>query len=157
MSEQSTQPAPRNVGEQLPAILALAGLAERFPGLAPGYMTVSASGAIVTLQLQQPHEFESWRVALGVAAQDVALHTYKGSVWLDMTTAIGGVRLEVTGYGLPVAPDVAAVTPQADADCRYRSGQLVEQRHQVEDPAEPPLAVRVPEGRPLADLPGGAA
>lgn len=162
-----TDTAPlASIAEQRPVFVLLARLAEQFPGLPPAYVTAYRDHAAVSMWVDDAAGFEHWREALAIPAADVDLHVYALQTWVTAPTEVNGVCVELTA-DIPVPGHVAAVTPREDADRRYRVAQLDEQRHQLEDPAEPPLTaagpaaaaptVTIAKVQPLTSLQGGVA
>jgi hypothetical protein len=125
---------PRTLGDQRAAIGALAAMVGMFGGLPAGHISLYKDGQAIGLSLDSPAELEAWRVALGAGPESVELHVYTGSVWLSLDATFLGVRFEVHMHQVPVPFEVASVSLE---DARYRAAQLVEQRHQVVDSAEP--------------------
>jgi hypothetical protein len=159
MSEQSTDYGRyATITAQAPQFKALLFLARTFPTLPPAYVTGHPFGGLgIGLRVETATEAEAWRGALCVPPADVALHRYSDYTTIEFRTAVRGVRVDVHG-ATPLAPHLAAVSPAEDA--RRRAAALDVQRHEVEDPAVPPLAVAgpaVPTVRTLADAKGGTA
>jgi hypothetical protein len=126
-----------------PAVALLAEIVSAFPDLpAPAVVLHQQAEFGISLQLERGCDLEAWREALGVPPELLVLHVYASVVWAEATALVGGVRVQLYS-DLPVAPALAAVSPLLDAE-RRRSAALVEQRHQVEDAAVPPLAVADP-------------
>jgi hypothetical protein len=124
--------------EQQQAFAALDALAIAWPDLPAPYVTVHGhTPQQVGLQLDSPQEFEAWRSALGANPQDVVAHCRSRDAWLSVETRAHGVAVRLTGFGLGLTAE--QVVPQAEAVAARMAGLLAEQRHQVEDPAEPPL------------------
>jgi hypothetical protein len=143
MSEQPTGGrSAATIAEQLPAIESLAALAGMLGHLPGAYFTMHHVFANrLDVQADSPADFEVWREALQVPAETVELHTYKGGTWLKARTTFHETEVELTSHGLLIDPDDAKSTPQQDAE-RRRAARLDVQRHEVEDPAVPPLLVR---------------
>lgn len=147
-----------------PAVALLAEIVNTFPDLpSPAVVLHQEPELGITVQLQRSCDLEAWREALGIESQWLTLHTYTTAVWIDAAVLIGDVRVQLHSDA-PLAPHLAALSPAEDAE-RRRAAALVEQRHQVEDPAVPPLAFAEPTAasagafavRTLADAQGGAA
>jgi hypothetical protein len=153
MSEQPTggSPAEARVDGLRPAVALLAEIVSAFPDLpAPAVVLHREPALGVTVQLERGCDLEAWRGALGAGPGLVVLHVYAHTVWAEFAALVGGIRVVVYA-DVPVAPDVAGVLPAVDAE-RCRQARLDVQRHEVEDPAVPPLLVRT-----LADAPDAAA
>jgi hypothetical protein len=130
-----------SVADQRLAIGALAALSGMFGSLPAGHLTIYKNYATtVGLALDSAADLEAWRAALGFGPANVALHAHSGSTWLSMSGEFCGVTISAHMHQLSLSFDAAVVSPAEDAE-RFRAGQLVEQRHQVEDDAEPALCV----------------
>lgn len=155
MSEQPTDYGRyATIHEQQKQFETLLFLARTFPQLPSAYVTAHTFEGLPTgLRVENATEAEAWRVALCVPPADVALHRYSDYTTLEFRGAVRGVPVAVYA-ATPLAPHLAAVSPQEDAERRHRAALLV-QRHELDDPAVPPLAVAAPaapvEVRPLAD------
>ncbi|MFZ3494582.1 hypothetical protein ACODT5_15385 [Streptomyces sp. 5.8] len=94
--------------EQAPAINALAALVEAHGHLPLPFISLYSSLGVVSLQLDTPAEFEAWRCALDIPPSVVTLHAYAGSTWLAATSLFLGVKLQLSGHGLPVTVEQVA-------------------------------------------------
>jgi hypothetical protein len=129
------------LADQRPVIGALAALLTLNPDLPTGHVAVYAvGGGGIGISLDSAAAFEAWRMALGFGPACVEWHLHGGSVWLEMHGEAFGARFGVTVHRMPVSFAVASVLPAEDA--RLQAALLVEQRHQMDDPAEPPAAYR---------------
>jgi hypothetical protein len=131
------QPEPPTFAEQEAAVLALAAMAEAFPYLPvaeihlpwvyPGLLRISLHDTAA--------DFEAWREALNIPARAVELHQFKGSSWLAAAGAFSCASVELSGHVIP------PVEPRP-------SGQLLEQRHQL-DAADAGFRALAPTGGAL--------
>jgi hypothetical protein len=109
------------IGRQAPAVALLTELIAKFGDLPGGYVKIhqpvhADRPARLDLQLSAPHQFESWRAALGIAAADVNLYASTDAfVWLSAVSTIHGVPFELTGFGVPLTAKQAE-TPQTAAE-----------------------------------------
>ncbi|MFD9369612.1 hypothetical protein ACFWA6_18235 [Streptomyces sp. NPDC060020] len=99
--------------EQAPTINALAALAAAYGHLPVPYITVQTTGPAVDLQLDCPADFEAWRSALGVAPAAVTLHAYAGQTWLATNTLFRGIKVVLSGHGLPITVEQARTSQVA--------------------------------------------
>jgi hypothetical protein len=157
VSEQSTYGDPATIGDQFAGVRAVAWLTESMSHLPAAYITIpSHSVASVRFGLRSTSDFEAWRAVFAVPAGLVEFHHYGVSSWLSMTVVVQGAEV-MFAADVEVLPEFAVRTPVEDAE--FQAALLV-QRHELEDPAEPPLAWAEPAEpvavRPLADMPGGA-
>ncbi|NJP42307.1 hypothetical protein [Actinacidiphila epipremni] len=140
MSDQPTG-RPPTIGDQLPALRAATWLATTAADMPPVRIGVGPRVG-VRIVVESPAALERWRALLAVAPAAVELHAYPGSVWLSVSLSIAAVPVEFT-CDVDVPYGVAVRTPAEDAERRRRAALLV-QRHDVDDPAVPPLAVAPP-------------
>lgn len=153
----SETPTPAT-GGQRSAVALLAEFVAAFPDLpAPSIVVHAHSELGLALQLMRGCDVEAWRQALGIDPALMRLSLYVNVAWLETAVQVGPVLVQLHG-DVPLPPDRAARTPLEDA--AFQAAMLV-QRHELEDPAEPPLPgaqpVELVEVRTLADMPGGAA
>jgi hypothetical protein len=128
------------ISEQQEQFETLLFLARTFPHLPPAYVTANAFEGLPTgLRVDTATEAEAWRVALCVPPADVALHRYSDYTTLEFRGVVRGVPVAVYA-ATPLAPERAELSPQQDAD--RQAAALLVQRHELEDPAGPPLLVR---------------
>lgn len=149
---------PVTIGDQFAGVRAVAWLTESMSHLPAAYITIpSHSITAVRFGLRSTPDFEAWRAVFQVPAELVELHTYGVNSWLSMTIAVHGAEV-MFAADVDVLPEFAVRSPAEDA--AFQAAMLV-QRHELEDPAEPPLPGAQPveqvEVRTLADMPGGAA
>ncbi|MFI1021303.1 hypothetical protein [Streptomyces olivaceus] len=108
MTTESTPQAVGRISEQLPAIQALASLAQQHATLPEAYITLHAPmpehgfPGKVDLQMQSAQEFEVWREALGIDPDSVALHATLSSTWLAADGHHQGVTVHISGFNIPV-------------------------------------------------------
>ncbi|MFE1849929.1 hypothetical protein [Streptomyces sp. NPDC059489] len=123
MATETTQPSrlrPYPISAQGSAADALAELVKMFGPLPGGYIKIHAQvvesvPVQLELQLSSAQDFEQWRSALQIASAAVSLCATTGeNVWLTAESVFHGVRVEVTGFGVPLTAEQAN-TPQADA------------------------------------------
>lgn len=126
------------IDSQRTAIALLAEMADTWPDLPAPVATVHQEPELgVTLRLERACDLEAWREVLDISPELLVWHVYANAVWVECASYFSRVRVELHA-DVPVAPAVAAVSPAEDAARRERAALLV-QRHEVEDPAEPPL------------------
>jgi hypothetical protein len=129
------------VADQRPAIGALTALAGMFGALPAGHLTIYRGyPGLIGLSLDSAADLEAWRAALNFAPTSVELHAHNGATWLTLSGEFFGATLNAHMHQLSLSFEAAAVSPAEDAT-RFRVGQLAEQRHQLEDEAEPALCV----------------
>lgn len=101
-----------------PAVGLLAEIVTAFPHLPTPAITLHQEpGLGISVQLQRASDLESWRDALGVHPELLALHVYASVVWTEATALVGGVRVQLYS-DVPVAPVFAMVPPHEDAERR---------------------------------------
>lgn len=90
------------VGQQGDALALAYWLSKNHPSLPVPYMTVH-SYYTTSLGVQVSYaQFEAWREALGLAAEDVRLHSTATSAWLLADGVVQDVRVQLSGMGLPL-------------------------------------------------------
>jgi hypothetical protein len=95
--------------DQATAAAALVELVGMFGHLPRPYVTLPTTSPRLTLQTDSPSAFEAWRVALQVGADDVDLRGIDGGEsWLAAEGVFRGVVVELTGFGLRLAPQAVA-------------------------------------------------
>jgi hypothetical protein len=161
MSEQLTENTRyATISQQVPALQGFAALVQMFPELPAAHLTVHAyAPAEMWAQPDTAAGVEAWRVALQVPPASVILRRYASYCSIEFEGAVCGVIMRVF-TSTDLAPDRATRSPAEDAEYR-RAAALIEQRHQVEDAAVPPLASAEPAAvaaavMPLAEMTGGA-
>lgn len=114
MSQITAPPTPTLASEQGAVITALSMLLAEFSDLPPAYVVVypRARGGFM-LQLDTPQDAEMWREALGVDSQDILLKASGGMAWTQVDTHYRGVRVHLTGHGVPLTVEMATA-PQAE-------------------------------------------
>ncbi|MFI0718879.1 hypothetical protein [Streptomyces sp. NPDC021224] len=143
-----------SIDAQRTAIALLAEIADTWPDLpAPAVVLHQEPELGVTLRLARSCDLEAWREVLDISPELLVWHVYDHAVWMECASYFSRVRV-VLHSDVPVAPHLAKVSPQRDAE-RRRAAALLVQRHEIADPAVPPLAVAplaMPVAvRPLAD------
>ena len=134
--------------DQATALEALNLLTSMSPTLPPVHVTVHATTyGGVHAQCDTATDFEAWRTALQIPTDAVDLHGSSAGGWLSAETAVRGVYLRITGYGLNITPEQAEPQPQghglpvvtlAEAVALMgalpvpTAGELAEQRHLVD-------------------------
>ncbi|NED73320.1 hypothetical protein G3I51_13405 [Streptomyces sp. SID9944] len=108
------------ISSQGDATDALVALIETFGHLPSAYIKIHApvrsfAPARLALQFDSPQAFELWRTALAVPPSGVALHAVSDEyVWLDAAAVFRGVRVELTGFGVPLSAELANRAQVAD-------------------------------------------
>ncbi|WP_318202906.1 hypothetical protein [Streptomyces sp. SCL15-4] len=122
VTEPNAQASPRPlrpISEQRAAAEALVALTEMLGSLPGGYIKIHQpyfSPAWMGIQFETPQAFELWREALCIPGADVSLHaTSDAYVWLGATTVFRGVRIELTGFDVPLTAE-QATTPQVTGE-----------------------------------------
>lgn len=106
--------APAMAGHRA-VVEALNVLVQEFGELPAPYFNAHAlQSPAVGLLADSPEAFEQWRVALKIEPSAVTLHGYGESVWLHATTTFRGVKLDLSGHGLPLTVEQAASSPDAE-------------------------------------------
>lgn len=111
ITEEAAQATTPTFADRKPVAEALLELTEMFGHLPIPSITMYTVGTPMNLQLRTADAFEQWRTALQIAPSAVSLHGYNENAWLSADTAFRGVRLELSGYGLPLTAEQAE-TPQ---------------------------------------------
>lgn len=115
-STQISTAVDHPICEQRAAAEALVALMVMQGALPGGYIKIHQgcySSAWLAIQFQTPNAFELWREALGIPGSAVSLHAPSDEyVWLDAKTTFRGVKVELTGFGVPLTAEQAN-TPQA--------------------------------------------
>lgn len=110
MTTETTERTPATIAEHVPSVEALASLIAMFGHLPKPYITLYTTDGFA-LQLDHPTAFEAWRTALQLPTEPITLHATGNSVWLDTSGVFRGVRLDLTGFGVPLTQEQAQ-TPQ---------------------------------------------
>ncbi|MEL3949487.1 hypothetical protein [Streptomyces sp. LNU-CPARS28] len=112
-TEQGGQaaPDPLTMAAHRPVADALVDLIGMFGHLPVAYVTMHSAADSLDLQVDTAAGFEAWRAALQITPDAVELGTFGDSVWLEARSVFRGVRLELCGDGLGLAPEQAAVPP----------------------------------------------
>lgn len=120
------------------AVAVLARLIEQHPTLPDAYITIHAPfQGVVThfaahfdLQLRNTSEFEAWREALGIDPMDVVLHAPGSNSWLDATTKVDGLKVDISGHGLGITPEQAieprVIRPAEQPTMQFQAVSLAE-------------------------------
>ncbi|MFZ3558130.1 hypothetical protein [Streptomyces sp. BH055] len=110
MTTQVTEPSGP-ISAMSTALEVLARLIEQHPTLPDAYIVIHAPfrrfPSRFDLQLRNTSEFETWREALGIDPEDVELHAPGANSWLDATTKVDGVQVDISGHGLGITPEQA--------------------------------------------------
>jgi len=146
---------PRRFADQQVALALLAQIADQAPGLPPADITIYDHTGGVNVHLSSPDGFERWREALPLHQSAVELYTYSAQAWLAADGRFRGIRVELTA-DVSVAPALAAVSPQQDAERRARLEQLAAERQRREMAGVAATAV-MPLAQALADGTGDGA
>ncbi|MEV6790871.1 hypothetical protein AB0M87_02495 [Streptomyces sp. NPDC051320] len=121
MTSQITDPTtdqddrePR-LSDQLPAFEALSELTRMIGHLPAPYVVVHASRPSIGLQLNSPSNLEAWRTALQIPTDSVTVKSSvaAGLVWLQTSTVVRGVQVNLTGHGVALDPAIAEASPAA--------------------------------------------
>ena len=104
MNTETTEPITNTIGAQRHALQVLADLTEQHPTLPAPYIVIHrpyrGGPADLHLQLDTPSDFEQWRTALRVPADDVTLRFGGVSSWISAETTIDGVLVAFSGHGI---------------------------------------------------------
>lgn len=114
MSQITAPPTPTLAAEQGATISALSMLLAEFSDLPAAYITMHPrAGCGFGLQLDTAHDAEAWREALGIDPQAVSLKANGGIAWTQVDTHYRGVRVHLTGHGVPLTVEQASARQAA--------------------------------------------
>lgn len=133
MTTQATEPSGP-ISAMSTAVEVLARLIEQHPTLPDAYIVIHHPfrqfPSRFDLQLRNATEFEAWREALGIDPMDVVLNAPGANSWLDATTKVDGLKVDIAGHGLGITPEQAVeprtLRPAEQPTMQFKAVSLTE-------------------------------